>query len=74
MAKYLKLEANKTYATEANAIKAVEKHISVYQGEGRDTDGLDFIMMQTPEGRWFPVFIGQRALDAGMHFRFNVLA
>lgn len=69
MAKMIKLEANKTYATEANAVKAVEKKFP----EGRG-DGLLYFISRTEDGRFFPVFIGQRSIQAGAHFHFNVVA
>ncbi|MEY4433324.1 MAG: hypothetical protein RLZZ44_1458 [Bacteroidota bacterium] len=59
-----KIETTKTYANETNAIKAVEK--SGFQ------DLRHFIMMNA-EGRFFPVFIGQQAVQRGVHFHFNVV-
>lgn len=68
MARQIKIESSKTYATEANAVKAVEK---IY---GKETDGLVFFVMKNDEGRYFPVFVGQRAAERGVHFHFNVVA
>jgi hypothetical protein len=68
MPRYYKPEANKTYATEANALKAVYK---LYPAD-RD-DGLQFIIFKTEEGRYFPIFTGERALQAMVHFHFNVV-
>lgn len=66
MARILKIEAHKTYATEQNAVKAVEKcDIS---------DELRYIIMKNDEGRFFPVFLGMKAIEYGIHFRFNVIA
>lgn len=56
------------YATRANAIKAVEKKFDLAQ----DND-LRFFIMQTEAGRFFPVFVGERAVQAGVHFHFNVV-
>jgi hypothetical protein len=67
MAKLLKLEPNKTYATEANAIKAVEK---IFPG---DDNALRYFIMRTEEGRFFPVFVGMGAIQAGTHFHFNTV-
>lgn len=67
MSKLIKLEANKTYATEANATKAVEKKFPE-----SDNDGLTYFLQRTEDGRFFPVFLGERALQAGVHFHFNV--
>ena len=69
MAKLIILEPNKTYATAANAVKAVEKVFP--RG---DDDGLRYILQRTDEGRYFPVFIGMKALEHGVHFHFNVVA
>lgn len=69
MARLFKLEPNKTYATEANAIKAVEKKFP-----DADNDGLRYFLQRTEEGRFFPVFVGQSACHAGVHFHFNVVA
>lgn len=66
MATLIKLQANKTYATPANAVAAVEKKI------GHKADGQTYIMMTDDNGRFFPVFLGERAIQAGIHFHFNV--
>lgn len=66
---YVELENDKTYATRENAVKAVLKKFPDIE----DTE-LRFFIYTNPEGRFFPVFIGQEALTAGMHFHFNVLA
>ena len=68
MAKLIKLEANKTYATEVNAIKAVEKKF------GGEVDGLTYFIMKTDDGRFFPVFVGQHAVEKHVFFHFNVVA
>lgn len=65
MARKTEIVANKTYATEANAIKAVEKV--------GFSDNLRYFVMRTAEGRFFPVFIGMAAIEAGVHFHFNVI-
>ena len=69
MAKLITLEANRTYATEKNAIAAVEKKFPE-----SDRDGLRYFLQRNAEGRYFPVFIGMGALQAGVHFHFNVVA
>lgn len=68
MARMFKLEANKTYATEANAIKAVEKKYPE-----ANNDGLNYFLQRTEDGRFFPVFVGERALQRMVHFHFNVV-
>ena len=69
MARLVTIEANKTYATEANAIKAVEKKFPE-----AGNDGLRYFLQRTADGRFFPVFIGHKALEAHVHFHFNVVA
>lgn len=58
------IEAPKTYATEQNADKAVAKH---------GFSDLRHFMMQTTEGRFFPVFVGQPAMTRGVQFHFNIV-
>lgn len=69
MARLVTIEANKTYATEANAVKAVEKKFP-----SADNDGLRYFLQRTADGRFFPIFIGNKALEAHVHFHFNVVA
>ena len=69
MAKLVKLEANKTYATEANAIKAVEKLFG-----GEDDRNLRYFVQRTDDARFFPVFIGAEAVYRGVHFHFSCVA
>lgn len=66
MARKIELTPVRTYATEKNAIAAVDKKI------GRPE--LIYFIHRTPENRYFPVFVGQDALSAGIHFHFNVVA
>ena len=65
MARITKITATKTYKTEANAIKAVEKF--------GYSDEIRYFIMMNDEGRYFPVFLGQAAIQAGVHFNFNVI-
>lgn len=64
MARSITVTPVKTYATSANALKAINKHYA-------DTD-LRYLMLTTPEGRFYPVFLGERAVSAGVHFHFCV--
>lgn len=66
MAKNINIEPTKTYATEANAIKAVDKRYG-------KNDNLRYFIAWTKEGRCYPVFIGTSALDYGVHFHFNIV-
>jgi hypothetical protein len=71
MIKHLELTPAKTYVSRDNAIKAVEKtfgpRVTAENGER-----LDFVIVANAEGRFFPMFLGERALQAGMHFHFCV--
>lgn len=68
-AQLIKLEGVKTYATRENAIKAVERKIA-----GRKFDKPQMYFIHTGEdGRFFPVFVGERAVQAMLHFSFNVV-
>lgn len=73
MAHQIKLEATKTYASEANAVKAVEKKFGANE-ELFGAAKLHYLVMQNAEGRFFPVFIGERALQEMAHVHFNVVA
>lgn len=64
MTRKFQIEPTKTYATEANADAAVAK---------KNFSELRHFMMTTKEGRWFPVFVGEVAIQAGVHFHFNVV-
>lgn len=59
-----KIETVKTYATEANADYAVAK---------RGFDDLRYFVMKNEEGRYFPVFVGEAAVQRGVHFHFNIV-
>lgn len=62
--KLMKLTPPKTYASEANVIKAV----------ANENPDLRYLILQTHEGRFYPVFIGIQALNAMVHFRWCVAA
>lgn len=64
MNRKFKIQCVKSYATEANADKAIAKF---------GFEDLRHFMMRTDDGRWFPVFIGQEAAQRGVHFHFNVV-
>lgn len=72
MAYLIELSPTKTYATRENAIKAVEKVYGPCQKTG---GGAQWFFIHThTDGRFFPVFIGDRALQACVHHKFNVVA
>ena len=68
-AKFFNLNPSITYATRANAIKAVEKKF----GPDDKNSNITYIISITEAGRFFPVFIGERAIQAGVHFHFCVV-
>lgn len=73
----VELTPNKTYKTRENAIKAVDKffadRVGAYKAQGL-TANLTYFLHTHTDGRFFPVFVGERALHAGLHFHFNVVA
>lgn len=64
MNREFEITAVRTYATKENARKAVAK---------KGCEEFRHFLMQTEDGRWFPVFVGQEAIQAGIHFHFNVV-
>ncbi len=67
MARFYEITPNKTYATLENAKKAADKKFGSF-------DNLTYFVQRTDDGRFFPVFVGERALQAMVHFHFNVVA
>ena len=59
MAKFIDLDPSKTYATRENANKAANK---IYG----NNETLRFIICCNEVGRFFPVFLGEKALQAGV--------
>lgn len=70
-AEAIQIESSKTYATRANAVKAVE---AVFGPSEWNSDQIWYIIAALPDGRFAPVFIGERAAQRGIHFKFNVVA
>lgn len=58
------ITAPKTYASKENARKAVAKI---------GAEHLRHFIMQDDNARWFPVFVGEKAMQEGIHFHFNVV-
>jgi hypothetical protein len=56
----------KTYKTYDNAVKAAT--------DIAEMDDVTVIIAATPEGRFFPVAIGEKALQCGLHFHMSVAA
>ena len=67
MATLINIEPTKTYKTKENAIKAAEKMYSGYPE-------LRYFIHTHTNGRFFPVFVGMKALELGVHFNFNIIA
>jgi hypothetical protein len=65
------LTPNRTYATEENAVKAVLK---VFPADSAQYSNLTYFLQRTADNRFFPVFIGERALQAQAHFYFHVVS
>jgi hypothetical protein len=66
-----KLTPTKTYALKANVVRAVEK----FYGPNEDHFGsadVRHVVVQGDDLRWFPIFIGQSALEKGAHHHFCV--
>lgn len=55
---------SKTYKTQDNADKAVI---------AKGFDDLRYFLQPTADGRWFPVFIGEAAMQRGVHFHFHTV-
>ena len=71
MAYLVNLEPNSTYATRDNAIKAVEKKFGPNDLLFGSSE-LHYMIVQHSNGRYFPVFLGERAIFAGVHLHFRV--
>ena len=65
MAKLVEVTPNKTYATKDNVIKAVNKYARF--------DNLRYIITTNDDGRFYPVFIGESAVNAQAFFVFPVV-
>ena len=64
------IEPIRSFATKKNAIAAVNK---AFAGIVAGKTNYRYFIHQTEEGRFFPVFIGQECIQAGIHFKFNVI-
>lgn len=61
-----------TYATRENVIKAVEKLFTTIDHFG--SADVHYVIMTTSDGRFYPLFIGERALQHSAHRKFCVTA
>lgn len=73
MGAHLVTHASKTYATRENAVKAAQRVYGANVERPADAE-LHYVIAATPDGRFYPVFIGERAIRAGVHFNFPVVA
>ena len=77
MARRYDIEFTKTYATEANAERAIQKAIGINHEDATHwTSNLRYSILpvvQDDKIRYGIVFYGERAIQAQMHFRFNVI-
>lgn len=64
----INIQFTKTYATKENAEKAIAKVLG-----NSDASKLRYIIARTDDDRYSPVFVGESAISAGMHFHFNVI-
>lgn len=64
MNRSFEIVASKTYSNRENAEKAVAK---------KGFEHLRHFFMRNDENRWFPVFVGEAAIQDGVHFHFNVV-
>jgi hypothetical protein len=69
MAQCITIEPGKTYATAENARRAVDKKVT-----NPALANLRYMIVQHTDGRFYPLFIGMQAAEAGMHWHFNVVA
>lgn len=66
----VKFLTKKTFATADNARTAVRKAF----GDNFESSTLRFFIHVTEQGRFLPVFIGNDAVQANVHFTFSVVA
>ena len=64
------LTPNRTYASAENAVRAVLK---VFPADAAHCSNLTYFLQRTADDRFFPVFVGERALHAGAHMHFNCI-
>jgi hypothetical protein len=64
----VKLAPTKTYATRENARKAVEKNLPAEL-----IAELRWVIIPNDEGRFYPLFIGEKPCHYGVHFHFCVI-
>lgn len=69
MPRAITIEPTKTYATVENVHKAVERVIT-----NPALANLRYMVQQHTDGRFYPLFVGMAAVEAGIFHHFNVVA
>lgn len=64
MNREISFHAPKTYKTAQNARVAVQR---------AGFEDVRHFIMPSEDGRFFPIFVGQEAMQRGVHFHFNVV-
>lgn len=62
MANEVELIPYRTYATKQNMEKAIAKYPQITANHN-----LRYLVMTNAEGRFYPIFLGQEAVQAGVH-------
>lgn len=68
MATQVVVNPQKTYISPDNARAAIAKYPFI--DENRE---LRYVILQNAQGRYFPAFLGDKAIQAGVHFHFAVI-
>lgn len=68
MATNINIKLVKSYATAANAEKAIDRYPAI-----RNNESLRYFIYCDEDGRYGPVFLGESAIQGGVHFKFNVI-
>jgi len=67
--KNVKIPNAASYATYANAERAVNRKLGEIKHYAED-ESLRYIIQATEDGRFRPIFIGNYAMQMGIHFHF----
>ena len=68
---HIEITPVKTYANEKNMLRAIRK---TWPDEIRDEMLVRYFTAWTENGRCFPIFVGMKALEHGIHWKFNIVA
>lgn len=64
----IQFKPDRTYKTKERAVEEANK-FTLPEGQGV----LRYFIGQTENGRFFPVFVGEKALQSGVHFTHSVI-